>query len=112
MTWQARAIASLIAALGLLGLGFKFGLDVKQGEWDAAVLSGKESQERALQAAAEALRTMAPAQAKVIERITRETTRIPVYAACVNDPSVVRDINAALANQPASGEPVPRVDAP
>lgn len=96
MTWQARAIASLIAALGLLGLGFKFGLDVKQGEWDADALASQKAQEVTAQIIAARLADMASTQAKTVERITHEVKTNTVYRDCVVPDSGVRLLNDAI----------------
>lgn len=112
MSLPARIAVVLLACLVCTGVGCRLGLTIKQGEWDASVIAGREAQDKALKAAAEAIRSMAPAQAKIIERITRETTQ-PVYVDCRNTASGLRDINSALTNsEPAGDQPMPGVDAP
>ena len=112
MSLPARIAAFLLACLICAGVGCRLGLTIKQGEWDASVNAGREAQDKALRAAAEALRSMAPAQAKIIERVTRETVEKPVYRDCRHSPDGLRDINSALTNsEPADGGDVPGVDA-
>lgn len=105
------AFVLVLAAAGIKG--YHMGQAASDAKHLAAEAAGREAQDKALQAAAEALRTMAPAQAKIIERVTHATVEKPVYRDCVNDPGVMRDINAALTNsQPAGDGPVSAASAP
>jgi hypothetical protein len=113
MSTELRLVAIMILIASVFGVGVRYGTKSKQAEWDAATLASKDAQDKALQAAAEALRTMAPAQAKIIERVTHETTTVPVYRDCRNSAGGMRDINAALTNSQPSGDgPVPAASAP
>jgi len=44
-------------------------------------------------------------QQTIVQRVTHETVEKPVYRDCVNDPGVMRDINAAI--QPAGAGELP-----
>lgn len=113
MSTELRLVAIMILIASVFGVGVRYGTKSKQAEWDAATLASKDAQDKALQAAAEALRTMAPAQAKIIERVTHETTTVPVYRDCRNTAGGMRDINAALTNsEPAGDVPVSPASAP
>jgi hypothetical protein len=96
MSLPARIAAFLLACLVCTGVGCRLGLTIKQGEWDASVVAGREAQDKALRAAAEALRSMAPAQAKIIERVTRETVEKPVYRDCRHSKEAFDSINSAI----------------
>lgn len=105
------AFVLVLAAAGIKG--YHMGQASSDAKHMAAEAAGREAQDKALQAAAEALRTMAPAQAKIIERVTRETTTVPVYRDCRNTAGGMRDINAALTNsEPAGDVPVSPASAP
>lgn len=111
-----EALALLVAFLLMLGAaalkGYHMGEASVEARYQAKEIAAQESEDRALKAAAEALRTMAPAQARVIERITHETTQ-PVYVGCRNTVDGLRDINAALTNsEPAGDQPMPSASAP
>ena len=96
MSIPARIAAFLLACLVCTGVGCRLGLTIKQGEWDASVVAGREAQDKALKAAAEALRSMAPAQAKIIERVTHETVEKPVYRDCHHSKEAFDSINSAI----------------
>ena len=105
------AFVLVLAAAGLKG--YHMGQAASDAKYLAAKEASREAQDKALQAAAEALRTMAPAQAKVIERVTHETTTVPVYRDCRNTAGGLRDINSALTNsEPSGDQPVPAASAP
>ena len=108
MTWQARAIAPLIAALVLLGLGFKFGLKVKQGEWDAATVASTQARDDTAQAIALRIADMASTQAKTVERVTHEVKTNTVYRDCAVPDGGVRLLNDAIsgASQSDGGDGV------
>ena len=53
MTSELKLIALLLAFAGVFGIGCRYGLNAKQGEWDAAVKAESESKDKALQAAAQ-----------------------------------------------------------
>lgn len=105
------AFVLILASAGIKG--YHMGQAASDAKHQAAQEAGRQAQDKALQAAAEALRTMAPAQAKIIERVTHETTTVPVYRDCRNTADGMRDINAALTNsEPAGDQPVSAASAP
>lgn len=99
-----REILAIILALCVVaGAGGFVGNRLKQAEWDRSIIATKEAQDKALDAAAKAIAQIDVKQQTIVQRVTHETVEKPVYRDCVNDPGVMRDINAAI--QPdGSGE--------
>lgn len=101
----------LAAAVALSGLGgFVFGAKLKQGEWDAAIVTAQTERGAALQAAAQAIASREAKQQTIVERVIRETVDKPVYRDCVHDADGLRDINAAL-SESADRSELPASDA-
>lgn len=113
MSLQARLIAALVAAIVILGVGFKIGLKIKQGEWDAATLSGKEAQEKALQAAAKAIAQIEVKQQTIVQKVQHEVQTKTVYRDCIVPTDGVRLLNDAVESRgkPAGGYGVPATSA-
>ena len=85
------------AAVALSGLGgFFLGSKLKQGEWDASIVTAQTERGEALKAAAQAIAARDVKQQTIRERVIRETVEKPVYVSCRHDDSGLRDINAAL----------------
>lgn len=110
MSTPAKVIAFLVCLILSLSVGYRHGLEVKQGEWDASKVAQAEAQDKALQAAAREIAKIDTSAQVIKERVIRETVDRPVYRECVHSDSVLHDINAALAGQsvdpvelPASG---------
>lgn len=92
-----REILGIILALCLVaGAGGFVGNRLKQAEWDRSIIATRESQDKALDAAAKAIAQIDVKQQTIVQRVTHETVEKPVYRDCVNDPGVMRDINAAI----------------
>ena len=99
-----REILGIILALCLVaGAGGFVGNRLKQAEWDRSIIATKEAQDKALDAAAKAIAQIDVKQQTIVQRVTHETVEKPVYRDCVNDPGVMRDINAAIQSA-SSGE--------
>lgn len=94
----------LAAAVVLSGLGgFFMGERLKQGEWDASIVTAQTERGEALKAAAQAIAAIDVKQQTIRERVIRETVEKPVYRDCRHDADGLRDINAALSE---SADPV------
>lgn len=106
-----ETIAVLVGVFLLSAAGFvksyHMGESSSDARWQAKELAAKNAQEEALIVAAEALAAKAPAQQKIIERVTHETTK-PVYLDCRNDAGVMRDINAAITGEPSGDSELPK----
>ena len=101
-----REILAIILALCLVaGAGGFVGNRLKQAEWDRSIIATKDAQDKALDAAANAIAQIDVKQQTIVQRVTHETVEKPVYRDCVNDPGVMRDINAAI--QPAGAGELP-----
>jgi outer membrane murein-binding lipoprotein Lpp len=114
-TYEALAfVIAFVLVLAAAGIkGYRMGEASSDAKHMAAEVAGRDAQDKTLRAAAQALQAMAPAQAKIIERVTHATVEKTVYRDCVNDPGVVRDINAALTNsEPAGDQPMSAASAP
>ena len=99
-----REILGIILALCLVaGAGGFVGNRLKQAEWDRSVIATKEAQDKELDAAAKAIAQIDVKQQTIVQRVMHETVEKPVYRDCVNDPGVMRDINAAIQSA-SSGE--------
>lgn len=108
-------LAGLILA-GLCGFGgYRLGLDVKQGEWDAVKVADSEAREQSMQTAAKAIAAMIPTQAKITERVTHEVQTHTVYRDCRVTPDGLRMLNDTISGteaKPAGGHGMPPASAP
>lgn len=95
MSLYARIALVLVALIVAAGFGFRTGLQVKQGQWDAAVLAGKEAQEKTLRAAADRIAQITVKNQTIIQRVERETIEKPVFRDCRSGPDAVRLLNRA-----------------
>lgn len=101
-----REILAIILALCLVaGAGGFVGNRLKQAEWDRSIIATKDAQDKALDAAANAIAQIDVKQQTIVQRVTHETVEKPVYRDCVNDPGVMRDINAAIQSADSSELP-------
>lgn len=98
------------AALVSAAAGFWGGWTIKQGEWDASIVTAQTERGAALQAAAQAIASREVKQQTIRERVIRETVEKPVYRDCRHDDSGMRDINAAL-SESADRSELPASDA-
>lgn len=98
------------AALVSAAAGFWGGWAIKQGEWDASIVTAQTERGEALKAAAEAIAAREVRHATITQKVTHETVEVPVYRECSHTPSVLHDINAALSESADRGE-LPASDA-
>ena len=110
MSIYAKIVAFLVCLVISLGVGYRHGLEVKQGEWDASNVAESEAQDKALQAAAREIAKLDISSQIVKERVIRETVDRPVYRECVHSSRMLDNINAAIEGKsvdpvelPASG---------
>lgn len=83
MSSEAKLIALLLAFAGVFGIGCRYGLNVKQGEWDAAVKAESEAKDKALQAAAQAIAQIEVRQQTIVQKVQHEVQTKTVYRDCV-----------------------------
>lgn len=102
----ARITAALVAAIGLTGLGFKLGMELKQGQWDAAKVAEAEAKDKALKAAAEAIAQIEVKHQTIVQKVRHEVTKEPVYRDCVLPDAAVGLLNSAAlgASAPTGGD--------
>jgi hypothetical protein len=107
MSIPARIAAVLLACLVCTGVGCRLGLTIKQGEWDASVIAGREAQDKALRAAAESIAKITVTQQTIVQKVQHEIQTQTVYR-CVVPPDGRGLLNAAItgASQPAGGDGV------
>jgi len=109
MSIYARLIAAIVAAVVLLGAGYRMGVKIKQGEWDASTVADAKGREESMQTAAKAIAAMIPTQAKTTERVTHEVKTNTVYRDCVVPAAGLRLLNDSITGsitEPASGDGV------
>lgn len=92
----ARIVALLVAAIGLVGFGFKLGMELKQGQWDAAKVARKQGQDEALQAAAREAVKIEVQSEKIIQPIRTEIRTNTVYRDCAHSPDSLRNLNTLI----------------
>lgn len=90
-------VFALLCAASIVS--FRMGNKFKQAEWDAAVLAGKQAQEKALQAAAAEVAKIDVKQQTIVQKVTRETIEKPVFRDCRSGPDAVGLLNAAAGHE-------------
>ena len=104
-----REILAIILALCVVaGAGGFVGNRLKQAEWDRSIIATKESQDKALDAAAKAVAQINVTQQTIVQKVQHEVQTKTVYRDCVVPDDGSRLLNAAISNQdkPASGDGV------
>ena len=104
-----REILGIILALCLVaGAGGFVGNRLKQSEWDRSIISTKEAQDKALDAAAKAVAQLNITQQTIVQKVQHEVQTKTVYRDCVVPDDGSRLLNAAISNQgqPVSGDGV------
>lgn len=106
MNLPAKIVALLLALVVTLAAGFKIGMDVRQGQWDAAKVAQAQAEKAALSAAAEAIARIEVKHQTIVQKVRHEVSKEPVYRDCVLPSSAVGLLNAAAsgASAPAGGE--------
>jgi Tfp pilus assembly protein PilO len=106
MSLPARIAALLVALIAAVGLGYKVGMDVRQGQWDAAKVAESETRSQALQAAAEAIAKIEVKHQTIVQKVRHEITKETAYRDCIVPDDGRRLLNAAAsgASEPAGGE--------
>lgn len=106
MSLPAKLAAMLVALIASVALGYKLGMDVKQGQWDAAKVAESEARSQALQAAAEAIARIEVKHQTIVQKVRHEVSKEPVFRDCVLPDNAVGLLNAAAsgASEPAGGE--------
>lgn len=113
MSLPAKLAALLVALIAAVAGGYKLGMDVKQGQWDAATLARKQGQDEALQAAAREAVKIEVQSEKIIQPIRTEIRTNTVYRDCAHSPDSLRNLNALITGaEPAGGGVVPGASAP
>jgi len=104
MSTELRLVAILILIAAVFGAGVRYGTTSKQAEWDAAMLSSKDAQDKALQAAASAIAQIEVKQQTIVQKVQHEVQTKTVYRDCVVPADGVRLLNAAIdaRDKPAS----------
>lgn len=102
MNLPAKIVAALLALVVALGVGYRLGMDVKQGQWDAAKVAQAQAEKAALSAAAEAIARIEVRHQTIVQKVRHEITKEPVFRDCLLPSSAVGLLNAA-----ASGDPAP-----
>jgi hypothetical protein len=108
MSLPAKIAAFLLACLVCAGVGCRLGLTIKQGEWDASVIAGREAQDKALQDAAESIAKITVTQQTIVQKVQHEITEKPIYRDCIISADGRGLLNAAItgASEPAGGDGV------
>jgi ribosomal protein S5 len=83
--------------LVLLGVGYRHGVKVTQGEWDASVIAGREAQDKALRAAAESIAKITVTQQTIVQKVQHEVKTQTVYRDCIIPADGRGLLNAAIA---------------
>ena len=106
MSIYAKLAALLVALIAAVAGGYKLGMDVKQGQWDAAKVAESEARSQALQAAAEAIARIEVKHQTIVQKVRHEVSKEPVYRDCLLPDNAVGLLNAAAsgASEPAGGE--------
>ena len=106
MSLPAKLAALLVALIAAVAGGYKVGMEVKQGQWDAAKVAESEARSQALQAAAEAIARIEVKHQTIVQKVRHEVSKEPVYRDCVLPDNAVGLLNAAAsgASEPAGGE--------
>ena len=104
MTIYAKLIALLLASVVLLGVGYRHGLKIKQGEWDAAIKAEEQGKSEALQAAAKAIAQIEVRQQTIVQKVQHEIQTKEIYRDCVVPADGRGLLNAAIdaRDKPAS----------
>lgn len=104
MSTELRLIALILAFAGVFGIGCRYGLNAKQGEWDAAVKAESEAKDKALQAAAQAIAQIEVRQQTIVQKVQHEVQTKTVYRDCIVPADGRGLLNAAISarDKPAS----------
>ena len=90
--------------LGLcLWFAYHLGTVVKQGEWDADVVSKQKGEDAALKAAAEAISKIKVTSEKYIQPLQTEIRTNTVYAECRHSADSLRNLNALITGTESAG---------
>lgn len=104
MSIYARLIAAIVAAVVLLGAGYRMGIKIKQGEWDAARVASAETMQAAQAGAAEAIAKLEVKNVTIRQAVQREVVTREVFRDCRSGPVALGLLNAAAgASAPATG---------
>ena len=112
-----------LAAVAMVGVltGGAYYQGRKDGENKIIAQQAREEQialkaaDAAASAAAQAIARIKVQHRTITQEVQREVIQVPAYRECKHDPSVLRNINAAIAGQPASApdrSKLPGTDAP
>jgi len=106
MSLPAQIVAVLMLLVLTLAGGYKLGMEVKQGQWDAAKVAEAETRSQALQAAAEAIAKIEVKHQTIVQKVRHEITKETAYRDCIVPDDGRRLLNAAAsgASAPAGGE--------
>jgi hypothetical protein len=106
MIQPARIASLLVALIAAVAIGFKVGMDVKRGQWDAAKVAESEAKDKALKAAAEAIARIEVKHQTIVQKVRHEISKEPVFRDCTLPDSAVGLLNAAAsgASEPDGGE--------
>ena len=96
MSTELRLVAILIVIASVFGAGVRYGTTSKQAEWDAATLSSKDAQDKALQAAASAIAQIEVKQQTIVQKVQHEVQTKEIYRDCVVPADGRGLLNAAI----------------
>ena len=96
MSTELRLVAILILIAAVFGAGVRYGTRSKQAEWDAATLSSKDAQDKALQAAASAIAQIDVKQQTIVQKVQHEVQTKTVYRDCIVPADGRGLLNAAI----------------
>lgn len=96
MSTELRLVAILILIAAVFGAGVRYGATSKQAEWDAATLSSKDAQDKALQAAASAIAQIEVKQQTIVQKVQHEVQTKTVYRDCIVPADGRGLLNAAI----------------
>jgi len=99
MSTEAKLIALLLALAGIFGIGCRYGMNVKQGEWDAAVKAESQAKSEALQAAAKAIAQIQVTQQTIVQKVQHEVQTKTVYRDCIVPADGRGLLNAAIGSR-------------
>jgi len=107
VTWQARAVAALLACLGCIGLGWRLGIDHMKASAADIEAARVATREAAQQGAADAIAKIQITNTTIRQAIETRVREVPVYRDCKHDGRVLDDINRALRGEPAGQGKLP-----
>lgn len=101
--WGLAALLLLTLLLLTGWFGFKTGMAVKQGQWDASRLAQQAGEDAALKAAAQAIAKIEVKSEKHIQPMRTEIRTNTVYRDCQHAAVSLRNLNALITGEAVTG---------